>query len=75
MSLKERIGEHLLCVAIDLAEAQKELADAHIKVRDLASKYNDLIDMKNELDKNDNSNNISFSDVPVFNDPDFTKHT
>jgi hypothetical protein len=65
--LKTRIGEHLLCVAIDLDEARQELIDAEIKVQQIASKYNDLIEMKNKLDENDdNSDNTSVTDMPIF---------
>jgi hypothetical protein len=66
--LKTRIGEHLLCVAIDLDEARQELIDAEIKVQQIASKYNDLIEMKNKLDEDDNNrDNTNVSCVPIFN--------
>lgn len=70
MSLKDRIGEHLLCVAIDLAEAHQELKDAELKVENLARKYNDLIEMKKTIENDKPSNNTNVSCVPVFNDPD-----
>jgi hypothetical protein len=66
--LKKRIGEHLLCVAIDLNEARQELIDAQIKVEQIASKYNDLIEMSNKIEFNVNDcNNTNVSCVPVFN--------
>lgn len=66
MSLKERIGEHLLCVAIDLSEAQQELADAEIKVRNLSLKYNQLIEIQNNLEHERTSDNTNISNLPTF---------
>lgn len=66
MSLHKKIGEHLLCIAIDLAEAHQELLDAQIKVENLALKYNQLIEMQNELENDDNNDNINISDSPAF---------
>jgi hypothetical protein len=71
MGLKNRIGEHLLCVAIDLAEAQQELNDAQIKVEQLASKYNELINIKNKLDE-DSANHAESE--PVNNTYDAGSH-
>ncbi len=68
MSLDTKIGEHLLCVAIDLAEAHQELKDADIKVRNLSLKYNQLIDIKEKLDHERSSNNTNISNLPTFLD-------
>ena len=65
MSLDKKIGEHLLCVAIDLAEAHQELIDAQVKVKNLAQKYNQLIEMQNKIDAN-NNNNTNTTDLPDF---------
>jgi hypothetical protein len=72
MSLKKKIGEHLLCVAIDLAEAHQELLDAQIKVENLAQKYNQLIEMQNELENDNSTDNINITDSPAFT---FVNHT
>jgi hypothetical protein len=72
MSLHKKIGEHLLCIAIDLAEAHQELLDAQIKVENLALKYNQLIEMQNELENDNNTDNINISDSPAFT---FVNHT
>lgn len=66
MSFKERIGEHLLCVAIDLSEAHQELADAEIKVKNLSLKYNQLIEMQNLLEHERTSDNTNISNLPTF---------
>ena len=72
--LNIRIGEHLLCVAIDLDEARQELIDAEIKVQQIASKYNDLIEMKNKLDNDDiNRDNTNVTCMPLFNGYSDTK--
>ena len=63
MSLIDRIGEHLLCVAIDLNEAKKELEDARIKVNDLALKHNNLIMLQQKL-RNEHNHNSDSSSVP-----------
>lgn len=57
MSFKGRIAEHILCVTIDLNEAQQELLDAQLKVNELAAKLNELIKMQDHLryDKGDNN--------------------
>jgi len=68
MSLDTKIGEHLLCVAIDLAEAHQELKDADIKVRNLSLKYNQLIDIKEKLEHDRSSNNTNISNLPTFLD-------
>ena len=68
MSLDNKIGEHLLCIAIDLAEAHQELKDADIKVRNLSLKYNQLIDIKEKLDHERSSNNTNISNLPTFLD-------
>ena len=66
MSFKNKIGEHLLCVAIDLREAQEELRDAQVKVNNLALKYNKLIEIQNQLNNERNSDNTNISDLPTF---------
>jgi hypothetical protein len=68
MSLDKKIGEHLLCVAIDLAEAHQELKDADIKVRNLSLKYNQLIDIQEKLNHERNSDNTNISNLPTFLD-------
>ena len=68
MSLDKKIGEHLLCVAIDLAEAHQELKDADIKVKNLSLKYNQLIDIQEKLNHERNSDNTNISNLPTFFD-------
>ena len=64
---KDKVGEHLLCVAIDLEEARKELLDAEIKVKNLALKYNKLISLSNQLQNNDRtSDNSNISNLPSY---------
>lgn len=56
----------MLCVAIDLSEAQQELADAEIKVRNLSLKYNQLIEIQNNLEHERTSDNTNISNLPTF---------